>query len=391
MKIVKNWLKFQLRKTLAIPVLEDSVNLLRSKIPRDDQGLFGISYWYEGNLWEPPVQIALRDLCKPGDVVFDVGANFGGLTTVMSRMVGPRGVVCAFEASPRIIDKCQRNIVLSGCNNVQVYHVAIYSKSHEKVPIYLGSHLNDSIYASNSNTDIPAFNISTLALDDFINFTGLVPNLVKMDIEGAEFDAIKGMLNTIVTAKPHLILETQPQDTQCLDLLREKGYIAIDLNTYHEIKSFHDYPQGVAIRNNLYIHQDRLSETPYKPSFTFNEITTLNPENFTKTDGSLISLKSPLRLGKGRYLIDMDFTAQGTENEMMCGVKVGETVIFRYHAYTKLLAQSYRDWVINLEDTSDINLYFEFLNGTYDQTFLIKQVKICRIAEFDNLITSLYI
>ena len=46
--------------------------------------LYGIAPWYQENLWEPTVQIALRDLCKPGDVVFDVGANFAGLTTVMS-------------------------------------------------------------------------------------------------------------------------------------------------------------------------------------------------------------------------------------------------------------------------------------------------------------------
>ncbi|MEA5567846.1 FkbM family methyltransferase [Anabaena sp. UHCC 0399] len=389
MKNIKHGFKVKLRQALAIPVLEDSVNLLSDKVARDYQGLFGISYWYEGNLWEPPVQIALRDLCQPGDVVFDVGANFGGLTTVMSRMVGPKGVVCAFEASPRIIDKCQKNLVLNGCNNVQVYNVAIYSKSNETVPIYLGGHLNDSIY-STSDTDVAAFNVSTLALDDFINFTGLVPNLVKMDIEGAEFDAIKGMLNTLVTAKPYLILETQPQDTKCLDLLREKGYISIDLNNYREIKSYHDYPDGVVIRNNLYIHQDRLLETLYRPPFTFHEITTLTQEFFTNITPNLISLKSSIRLDKGRYLIDMDFSARGTDNEMMCGVKVGETVIFRYHAYTSFLAQSYRDWVINLTEPSEIRLYFEFLNGTSDQTFLIKQAKIFRIAEFDNLAPSLY-
>ena len=107
---------------------------------------FEIAPWYQENLWEPTVQIILRDLCKPGDIVFDVGANFAGLTTLMSRMVGPKGVVCAFEASPRIIDKTQRNLVLSGCNNVQLFHNAIYHTSGQTVKIYLGDHLNDSIY-----------------------------------------------------------------------------------------------------------------------------------------------------------------------------------------------------------------------------------------------------
>ncbi|MCF4967329.1 FkbM family methyltransferase [Nostoc sp. CMAA1605] len=406
MKIIKNWLKNKLRNGLKIAILEDAVNQLSNKftssipalensvnqlndaVARDVQGLFGVSYWYEGNLWEPTVQIALRDLCKPGDVVFDVGANFGGLTSVMSRMVGPKGVVCAFEASPRIIDKCQRNLVLNGCNNVQIYNVAVYSKSNEKVPIYLGGHLNDSIYSSN-DTDVAAFNVSTVALDDFIHFTGLVPNLIKMDIEGAEFDAIQGMSHTLVNIKPHLILETQPQDTKCLSFLREKGYVAIDLNNYHEVKSSNDYPDGVAIRNNLYIHQDRLSETLYKPPFIFHEISSFSQEDFTSSD-NLISLKSPINLDKGRYLIDIDFSAKGIDNEMMCGVKMGDTVIFRYHAYTSFLAQSYRDWIVNLTESSEINLYFEFLNGTFDDTFLINQAKIFRIAEFDNSSSCLY-
>lgn len=399
MKLVKDWLKARLGKALAIPALEDGVQQLRTVVSDLDNNLnaklsateiFGLSYWYEGNLWEPPVQIALRDLCKPGDVVFDVGSNFGGLTTVMSRMVGLRGIVCAFEASPRIIGKCQRNIVLNGCSNVQVYHVAVFSKSQEKVPIYLGSHLNDSIYSS-SNTDLAAFNVPTLALDDFVNFTGLVPNLVKMDIEGAEFDAITGMLNTISNAKPHLILETQPSDTQCLDLLRKNGYIAIDLNSYREIQSSNDYPQGVAIRNNLYIHQDRLAETLYSPPFTFNEVAILTQNDFIIVNGNLITLKDSLKLNKGRYLIDVDFSAQGIDNEVMCGVKSEETVIFRYHAYTSLLAQSYRDWVIDLSVNSEIKLYFEFLNNTFDTTFLIKGAKICRLTEFDALTPSLYI
>src|SRR5437588_2047685 len=210
MKGLKSWLKTRLRRALGRVGLEEQIR-------NASQELFGLSYWYEGNPWEPPVQTALRDLCKPDNVVFDVGANFGGLTTVMSRMVGPRGVVCAFEASPRIVDKCLHNLVLSGCGNVQVYHAAIWHTSFHKVPIYLGGHLNDSIYPS-SDSAAPAYSVSTIALDDFVAYTSLVPNVVKMDIEGAEFDALKGMVNTISRARPHLILETQPSDTRCLDL-----------------------------------------------------------------------------------------------------------------------------------------------------------------------------
>jgi len=271
---LKDKLKFKLAKILA-PEIDKKLNI-DEKLA--NVSLYGIAPWYQENFWEPPVQIALRDLCKPGDIVFDVGANFGGLTTLMSRMVGPKGIVCAFEASPRIVDKTQRNLVLSGCNNVQLFHNAVYHTSQQTVKIYLGSHLNDSIYSENGEGS--TYEVKTIALDDFIAHSKLVPNLLKMDIEGAEFDAIQGMVKTLNTAKPHLILETQRNDTRCLDFLRNIGYIAIDLNTYQEIKTPDDYPIGADIRNNLYIHCDRLIETPYQTPFQFGQPFLLNAEDF---------------------------------------------------------------------------------------------------------------
>ncbi|XTZ19878.1 MAG: FkbM family methyltransferase, partial [cyanobacterium endosymbiont of Rhopalodia fuxianensis] len=250
--------------------------------------------------------------------------------------------------------------------------------------------LNDSIYTNKQN-ESATYQVSTIALDDFVEHTGLIPELVKMDIEGAEFDAVKGMNKTIKSAKPHLILETQPEDTNCLDFLREAGYISIDLNTYQIIESSQDYPKGVQIRNNLYIHQDRLSEVVYNPPFDFEEYISLEATDFeTKTDGS-IYLGTPLILDKGRYLIDIDFVAQGQDNDLTCGVRVGEKNIFRYHAYSNLLASSYRDWVIHLSETSKVDFYFEFLNGTKDKTLLVQGATIRKVTNFQNQPTNLYI
>ncbi len=386
MENFKHLVKSRFAKALA----EDLDQQLALNQKLESVQMFGLAPWYQENLWEPPVQLALRDLCQPGDTVFDVGANFGGLATVMSRMVGPKGIVCAFEASPRIIDKCQRNLVLNGCHNTQLFHTAVYHKSYSSVPIYLGSHLNDSIYNHPEGQEA-AYQVSTLALDDFVEHTNLVPNVIKMDIEGAEFDAIQGAIKTIVTAKPHLILESSPEDSRCLDLLREKGYIALDLNTYQEITTAADYPQGAGIRNNLYIHQDRLHEAPYQLPFKIVNFTTLNQGNFQQSKAGYFELKHPLILDRGRYLIDMDFAAQGTHNNMMCGVKISEKVIFRYHAYSQLLAASYRDWVIHLTETCKVNLYFEFLDGTNDETFSIKGANVRKIDDFTHLKTQLYI
>ena len=386
MRQLKKWLKNKLVKVL-VPEIDRQLEISQKL---EEVRLYGTAPWYRENLWEPTVQLVLRDLCLPGDTVFDVGANFAGLTTIMSRMVGPKGVVCSFEASPRIVDKCQRNIINNGCSNTQLFHSAVYSKSYEKVPLYLGSHLNDSIYKDYSIGEA-AYEISTIALDDFVENTKLIPNLVKMDIEGAEFDAIQGMEKTIKSAKPHLILETQAEDSRCLDFLSALGYISIDLNTYKVIKTPEDYPSGVGIRNNLYIHQDRLTETPYKPPFNFKKITTLESNDFKQEKNGSINLRTLLDLPKGRYLIDVMFTAEGNDNDLTCGVNIAGKSIFRYHAYSSLLASHYRDWVIHLSNDSEIDLYFNFLNQTFDDTLSIQGATITEVLDFKNTPTNLYI
>ena len=63
---------------------------------RDPRKEFSTAFWYDTSYAEPCVALALRDLCRPGDVVFDVGANCGALSILMSRLVGPKGVVCSF-------------------------------------------------------------------------------------------------------------------------------------------------------------------------------------------------------------------------------------------------------------------------------------------------------
>ncbi|XTZ10288.1 MAG: FkbM family methyltransferase, partial [cyanobacterium endosymbiont of Rhopalodia yunnanensis] len=59
--------------------------------------------------------------------------------------------------------------------------------------------------------------------------------------------------------------------------------------------------------------------------------------------------------------------------------------------YSNLLASSYRDWVIHLSETSKVDFYFEFLNGTKDKTLFVQGAKIRKVTNFKNQPTNLYI
>ena len=345
--------------------------------------LYGDSYWYAGpNLWEPTVMLALRDLCKPGTVVFDVGGNMGGLTSAMSRLVGPKGTVCTFEASPRIIGYLQGNVVAQGHHNVTVYHRAVYSKSNEIVTIYDGDHLNDSIYAEQSPTKVGR-PVKTLALDDFCDATGFSPDVIKMDIEGAEYDALIGSVRMVERNHPHFLLEQQASDMRCFDFLAARGYITIDLSNYRQIRTMADYPQGAPLRNVLCIHQDRLSETAYSLSKQTTDICTISAADFGKNHMNGIT-SNMFELDAGRYLLDVDFTAEGTNNNMMCGVRCEGLDIFRYHGYSKLIAGSYREWVIELPRKANVHVYFDFHDGSFDPTFEFRSVAIKKLNGLAN-------
>lgn len=348
---------------------------------QDPRTIFPIPFWYEWNHCEPTVQLALRDLCRPGDVVFDVGANAGALTLVMSRLVGPRGIVCAFEASRRIVDKCQYNLVQNGCTNAQVYHRAVHERSNETVRIYAGADLNDTLVREWAASD-ESSEVKTVALDDFIAYMQLLPNLIKMDIERTEYEALCGMSRALGSIRPHLILEQQPDDLRCHAVLRAAGYVAIDLATLKVIEGAADFVPGAEVVNLLFVHRSRLSETPYQAPFRIAPVATLDAAAFQRHPDGSRELASPLELAPGRYLFAVDFSARGEDNEMFAGVERNGVTILRYHTNTHFLSTSYRHWVVQLEAPSWINIFLRFQSGTRDETLDLRGATVSRVDAF---------
>lgn len=343
--------------------------------------LYQDSWWYESpNLWEPPVLLILKDLIRAGMVAYDVGGNVGGLTSAMARLVGPGGTVCSFEASPRIFAHLQRNVALQGHSNVTVYHNAVYSTSNDTIMVYEGDHLNDSIFIEQSPTK-KGYPVKTMALDDFCEATGLYPELIKMDIEGAEFGALLGSARMIERAKPHIVFEQifarerQPADMKCIEFLNNLGYVCMDVNTYRQVCSYEDFPAGANIRNILAIHEAKLDCTPYKFPITKTHVRTLTDKNFNSSK-SISYTSEEFKLKRGRYAMDVSFVAEGFSNNLVCGVRANDRVLFRNNAYSRLIAESYRDWVFEMTEPGTVCVFFDFLDGTSDPTFRIDCVTV---------------
>jgi FkbM family methyltransferase len=368
-----------LRRAVGTSALLQRIGTLENQIsvgtgPRS----FPLPNWWERNFWEPTVALAIRDHCKPGDVVFDVGTNAGALAMMMSRLVGPRGIVCAFEASPRIIDKTHFNLVNAGCTNVTLFHKAVWHTSGELVNLAAGTHLNDRIEAGASG-----MSVRTVALDDLAAAGDLRPSFIKMDIEGAEFDALRGMPRLLREVRPVLVLEQSPEDMRCHALLLEAGYAAVDLATYRPIRSKEDFDRETGIANVLFVPVQAVDGNPYFSNAAPISVTSLSSAHFKRGGNGDVNIIEPILLSRGRYIVSAAFSAEGTDNEVFAGVEADGQVIFRYHTYTRLMADSYTHWVVQLDHDSRINPYIRFLSGS-DATLKWDGVTIHRLPAFDN-------
>jgi FkbM family methyltransferase len=344
--------------------------------PADAPDGFPLQPWWERSFWEPTVALAIRDHCRPGEVAFDVGANAGALAMMMSRLVGPRGIVLAFEASPRIIAKTHYNLVHAGCANVTLFHKAVWHSSGALVNIAAGSHLNDRIEAASTGMAV-----RTVALDDLAAAGDFRPAFIKMDIEGAELDALRGMPRLLREVRPALVLEQSPEDMQCHALLTAAGYAAMDLATYRRIRTAADFRSPTGVVNVLFVPEERTAGNPYFDEAPPEEVARLLPGQFARAPNGDIGIKEPLPLPPGRYIIRADFTAEGSDNEVFAGVEADGEVVFRYHTNTRFMAESYTDWVVQLDRPAAISPYLRYLRGG-DETLRWGGATVLRVPAF---------
>jgi FkbM family methyltransferase len=139
---------------------------------------------------------------KKGDTVIDIGAAFGLYTITSSRQVGPNGKVIAIEAHPDSFEMLNRNIKLNGLTNVTILNYAVYSRKM-KVKIYSNyTIMSERIREEKVKEKFVEVNADTL--DNILQQNGIRQervNWIKIDVEGAEFEVLKGAHNTLSNSK----------------------------------------------------------------------------------------------------------------------------------------------------------------------------------------------
>src|SRR5829696_3347330 len=144
---------------------------------------------------------------KNGDIVIDVGAHIGPYTLKASKLVGLNGKVVAIEAAPDNFDILNRNIQLNKLTNVIALNYAAYSKE-DKIKIYLPSKEKEeessytkynTIMTERVHNEKKFVEINANTLYYLLQSNGIKHevNWIKIDVEGAEYEVLKGAKNII--------------------------------------------------------------------------------------------------------------------------------------------------------------------------------------------------
>jgi FkbM family methyltransferase len=161
--------------------------------------------------YEPEVQTTIRSFCKPGMRVFDVGANIGYTSLLMAQAVGLEGAVVAFEPHPKNINRLQANLDLNPfAAIVQVIPLAVADQTGPaRFQIHVSGGMGRLVGTSvKADRFIGEIDVSQISLDEFVYSRGNPPpQLIKVDIEGGEVLAIRGMKRLLREVRPTLLLE----------------------------------------------------------------------------------------------------------------------------------------------------------------------------------------
>jgi FkbM family methyltransferase len=186
--------------------------------------------------YEQAFHRALQRAVRPGDVVWDIGANVGLYSREFARGVGPSGVVCAFEPMPACLAELRR--ACADDANVRTFGLALGARAAE-LPLWtsvdpLGA--THSLVEHHHHESADPLTVKVVAGDQLIDGGDApAPNVLKIDVEGFEEDVLQGLARALarpecrsVLIEVHFaILEERGErhaPARIQSLLRERGF-----------------------------------------------------------------------------------------------------------------------------------------------------------------------
>jgi len=205
------------RTSAAPPVLRRAFEAVLDRLPGEhlvsvlpEGERVRLSARYRHVTWNPDEYRAFRAAVRPGVTVLDVGANVGAYTLMFATWVGAQGRVFAFEPAPDARAGLRTHVAL---NNLED-RVTI-------VPAAAAATVGDATFAVHPSGGASSLalasvdggthvKVATETIDNVCRTHALLPAVIKIDVEGAELDVLKGARNTLTLPGLHVFVEFHP-------------------------------------------------------------------------------------------------------------------------------------------------------------------------------------
>ena len=178
--------------------------------------------------YEPLIEAVLLYGLEAGSVFYDVGAHIGLFSLLAARVVGKSGSVFAFEADPDNAERIKEHVRRNMFDQIQVVPCAVWSsaghlrfeRASAQSSRNQGAIVTGPLVGRDNTIDVEA-----IALNDFAQ-AHPAPTLIKIDVEGAEADVLRGSEEIFARSKPMLICEVHHGHAaeDVTRWLNERGY-----------------------------------------------------------------------------------------------------------------------------------------------------------------------
>ena len=166
--------------------------------------------YYEPN-YEPDTFAWLRQNCKAGYTILDVGAHIGLFSVVMARLVGPGGHVFSFEPTPSTRAVLEETVRINGCERVVSVRGEAVSRASGRMTFYdTGAEVSSANSLIQTEHSKEGISVDVVSIDDFAANHSLSINCLKIDAEGAELDVLLGAQHTFGAHRPSTHLALHP-------------------------------------------------------------------------------------------------------------------------------------------------------------------------------------
>tara|TARA_B100001057_G_C22853701_1_gene951954 strand:+ start:607 stop:1440 length:834 start_codon:yes stop_codon:yes gene_type:complete len=177
----------------------------------------------------------LLNISKNKKIVFDVGAHIGLCSLPLSFLVSK---VVSFEASPTNVKYLKKHLIVNNNLNVNVVPYLVGRENISYVDFYNvedGSGIPSivNLNKKKKNLKINNVQIKQIFLDDYVKKNSIIPDVIKIDVEGAEFNVLDGATKILKDYRPKIIISLHPEHLRLLNRNIQEIYDYCDLYSYN--------------------------------------------------------------------------------------------------------------------------------------------------------------